>query len=96
MEVCIHPAAIEEARAAVEWYRERSSRAAEWFFADLDKMISRIARFPEQFPRGKFNTRRAVLHRFPYVVVFRPSHDFVEVIAVAHGRRKPSYWRERL
>ena len=37
-----------------------------------------------------------VLRRFPLVIVFRKTAAGVEIIAVAHGRRRPGYWRERL
>jgi len=43
-----------------------------------------------------FNTRRVVLSRFPYIVVFRETVTEIEIVAVAHGRRRPGYWRERL
>jgi len=49
-----------------------------------------------QFPTLAFNTRRVVLNRFPYLVVFRETTSEIEVVAVAHGRRRPGYWRERL
>lgn len=40
--------------------------------------------------------RRVLLERFPYAVVFIETEDVVHVIAVAHFRREPSYWRDRV
>jgi len=57
-------------------------------------MIRRIEREPDRFPTFHFGTRRATLRRFPYLVVFREVATRVEIIAVAHGRRRPSYWQE--
>jgi hypothetical protein len=37
-----------------------------------------------------------VLHRFPYLVVFREQTSGVEIIAIAHGHRRPGYWRNRV
>lgn len=37
-----------------------------------------------------------VLHKFPYVIVFRETATTVEVVAVAHEHRRPGYWRNRL
>ena len=93
--VRIHPAALEEAEAASEWYRQRSVRAAEMFLDELDRAIERIGDHPGQFPEYAFGTRRIVLQRFPYLVVFRETAAGVEIIAVAHGRRRPGYWRDR-
>jgi hypothetical protein len=33
---------------------------------------------------------------FPYFVVFRETTGGLEIIAVAHGRRRPGYWRDRV
>jgi toxin ParE1/3/4 len=41
-------------------------------------------------------TRRYLLKRFPYVVVYRVSADRIEIVAIAHGRRKTAYWAERV
>ncbi len=94
--VRIHPAALEEAEAATKWYRLRSMRAAEMFLDTLERAIERIGDHPRQFPEYAFGTRRMVLQRFPYLLVFRETAAGVEVIAVAHGRRRPGYWRERV
>ncbi len=92
----IHPAALEEAEAAVDWYAQRSPRAAERFLDELDRAIDQIAENPRQYSLHDFATRRMVLLRFPFVIVFREAAANVEIIAIAHGRRKPGYWRERL
>ena len=93
--VRIHPAALEEAETATAWYRQRSSRAAEMFLDELDCAIERIGQHTEQYSSYEFGTRRIVLRRFPYLVVFRQTSSGIEIIAVAHGRRRPGYWRDR-
>jgi len=93
--VHIHPAALEEAEAATDWYRERSRRAAERFLNELGRAIEQISGHPEQYPELAFGTRRMVLGRFPYVIVFRETLTAVEIVAIAHGRRRPGYWRNR-
>jgi len=92
----IHPAALEEAAAATNWYAQRSRRAAERFLDELDRAIDQIAQNPAQCASYEFGTRRMVLRRFPFVIVFREASDGVEIIAVAHARRQPGYWRDRL
>jgi toxin ParE1/3/4 len=92
----IHPAALEEAEAAVDWYAQRSRRAAGMFLDELDRAMDQIGQNPEQYPRHDFGTRRFLLRRFPFVIVFRKAVEGVEVIAIAHSRRRPDYWRERI
>lgn len=94
--VRIHPAALDEAEAAAEWYRRRSAHAAEMFLDELDRAIARIGDSPGQFPEYAFGTRRMLLRQFPYLVVFRETAAGVEILALAHGRRSPGYWRERV
>jgi plasmid stabilization system protein ParE len=94
--VRIHPAALEEAEAAVEWYARRSHQAAEAFLSELDHGIEQISHHPERYQRHEFETRRALLLKFPYLIVFREGTEGIEIIAIAHGRRRPSYWRDRI
>jgi plasmid stabilization system protein ParE len=91
----IHPAAFEEADAATDWYVQRSRRAAECFLDELDAAVDQIPRNPGQYPSYDFGTRRMVLRRFAFVIIFREAAVRVEIIAIAHGRRRPGYWQDR-
>lgn len=92
----LHPAAIEDAQAAKDWYAEHNVAIAQAFVDELDRAMGLIATRPHQFPTYTGGARRYLLHRFPYMVVFREVGDDIEVIAVAHARRRPGYWRSRL
>ena len=91
----LHPEAIKEARAAREWYRARNAEAGEAFMGELDTAIEQIERAPGQWPPYLGDTRRYLFHRFPFFVVFREANDRIEIVAVAHGRRRPGYWLGR-
>jgi hypothetical protein len=43
----------------------------------------------------KHGTRRYVLHRFPYTIVYRTENGWVELVAVAHQRLDPASWQGR-
>ena len=90
-----HPEAVVEAEAAVVWYRERSLRAAGAFLAKLEDAIRIIRDAPERWPAFHAGTRRLPLRQFLYFVVYRDGVHSSEVLAVAHGRRRPGYWRSR-
>lgn len=94
--VWIHPTALEEAETASDWYAQRSARAAERFLDELDAAVDQISRNPGQYPSYDFGTQRMVLRRFPFVIIFRDLAVRVEIIAIAHARRRPGYWRDRL
>jgi plasmid stabilization system protein ParE len=95
-QVDIHPEAIAEAQAAHRWYRERSTSAADAYLTELDLAVAAIAEKPEMWPRYAHGTRRYILHRFPFYLVYRETPDRLEIIAMAHGRRKPGYWENRI
>jgi len=90
-----HPEAIAEARHAVGWYLERSELAAAAFITELDLAIEHILDGPERWSGYASGTRRYLMHRFPYFVVYRLSGETIQVLAVAHGRRRPGYWKAR-
>ena len=75
---------------------KRSRGAAEAFLNALDRTIDLISRHPEQYQSYEFGTRRAMLRKFPYLIVFRQGTGGLEIIAVAHARRRPGYWRVRV
>ena len=81
----LHPAAVREAALAFRWYSSRSARAAERFADALDRAICQVQERPESFPLHSAGTKRCLLSRYPYLVVFRELDDRVQVIAVAHG-----------
>jgi plasmid stabilization system protein ParE len=92
----IHPRAIAEARAARRWYAQRSSSVAAQFVVELDHAIAQITTAPPQWPPYLHGTRVYRLRRFPYLIVYSELVSAVQVIAVAHTKRRPGYWRRRV
>ena len=39
--------------------------------------------------------RAALVTKFPYAVVYREVQDEIEIIAIAHLKRRPKYWSSR-
>jgi toxin ParE1/3/4 len=92
----IHPAALAEIESAVLWYLERSENAAERFVAELYHAIDLIVDAPQRWPSGEHGTRKFVLSRFPYAVIYKERLTTIQILAVAHGHRRPGHWKERL
>lgn len=90
-----HPLAADEAQAAERWYRERNETASGRFQRELDRAIERIADRSEAGSPYLSNTRRVLLRRFPFFVVYRAVGENLQIVAVAHARRRPGYWRAR-
>lgn len=89
----VAPAAEGDIGDAFLWYRERNALIADAFRAEVFDAIDRIADTPLGKAADEDGNRRRVLHRFPYSVVYEVSGSTVTILAVAHHRRKPDYWR---
>ena len=81
---------------AYDWYAERSQSAADAFQAELQRAGMAIQRSPLLWGNYLFGTRRYLMKRFPYIVIYRVAEDRIEIIAVIHGRRRPGFWKVRL
>lgn len=81
---------------AHRWYRARSRDAALSFRAEVKQAVERILASPDRWPVIIRRARRVRVRRFPFAIVYRVLGDLIEVIAVAHLMRRPSYWEDRL
>jgi toxin ParE1/3/4 len=95
-EVEFHPEAVAEFDAALDWYRENSEQAALDFLREIDNALVAIAANPLMWSSCLHGTRRFVLRHFPYLVVYLLTETGVKIVAIAHGRRRPGYWKKRV
>lgn len=93
--VRFHPEADQEYLSSPAWYKERSLAAALDFESEFQRAVSAIAEAPERWPIYFSRCRRYILHQFPFSIVYSLEKE-IYVLAVAHGHRRPGYWRERL
>jgi plasmid stabilization system protein ParE len=93
--VSFNPDANLEAEAAFDWYYERSPHAAHAFLQELNHAISCVCETPERWPEYGKTCRRYIFPRFPFQLIYRFVDNTVEIVAVAHGRRRPNYWKGR-
>jgi plasmid stabilization system protein ParE len=84
---------VEEARA---WYRSHSESAERGFLRELDHAIEQVANASAQWPSFLSGTRRYVFPTFPYSLVYFVEGAVLNVVAVAHDKRRPGYWRKRV
>jgi len=84
-----------EIAEAADWYEQQSVGLGADFLRAIEVTMSSIHHNPEQYQRIRGRTRRAVLRRFPYGVVYIVSDDEVVVLGCVHGRRDPKRWQER-
>ena len=78
------------------WYRERSESAEAGFLRELDHAIQQVTDAPARWPRYLASTQRYVFPTYPYSLVYFVEDDAIRVVAVAHDKQRPGYWRKRL
>jgi plasmid stabilization system protein ParE len=90
-----HPEALREAWEARRWYADRDPRTAASFLVELDHAQKQVVAHPERWPVYFHGTRRYRLRRFPYLLVYHTQSERIVVLAVAHAKRRPGYWKAR-
>ena len=93
--------AEEELAAAVDWYESQRLGLGLDLLDVIEGAISRIGEATLQFPLlpsvpSGLGVRTCAVKRFPYSVVFLELPTEIRVLALAHTRRRPGYWRSRL
>jgi toxin ParE1/3/4 len=91
-----HQGATADVKNAVAWYQRRSTKVALDFIEELQRAAETIRVAPERWPMGENHTRRFLLWRFPFAIIYSKQESVVTIWAVAHGNRRPEYWTGRL
>lgn len=95
------PEAAAELEDAAGWYEQEGSGLGIAFLAAIDETIELVARWPDAgtpvsgLP-ADLPVRRVPIPRFPYFVAYLASANAVQILAVAHERRRPAYWSGRV
>ncbi len=90
------PEAEQELVDAALFYENRAPGLGLDFGREVKAAVREIRQFPTTWQQRQDGTRRRLLSRFPYVVVYVLHREEVWIVAVAHCKRRPGYWEERL
>jgi len=88
--------AQQEVDEAVAWFGERADGKGVDFLDELDRIVRLVKTYPFAAPQIDLEIRRRLFARFPYSLIYGIDHNTIVVIAVAHSRRAPHYWVDRL
>lgn len=95
MTLLLRPAAVDDIRAARDYYADADRRLDERLAEDLDRLFALLEAFPRSAPavEGYESVRRALLRRFPFAVFHRFAEpDRIDVLRVVHTVRSPDVW----
>jgi plasmid stabilization system protein ParE len=89
------PEAAEEVEHAHDWYEGQREGLGGEFLAELRRAELKVQATPFAYRVLHRDTRRVLLHRFPYQLLYRVVEETVVVVACFHGRRSPKRWMRR-
>jgi toxin ParE1/3/4 len=95
-----HPEAQAEFTADVEWYDARDRDMGGRFADAVRAAVDAVVEAPGTWPTWPGWEREPVIRSkgvsgFPYRVVYLADDNAVTIVAVAHAKRRPGYWRAR-
>jgi toxin ParE1/3/4 len=93
--------AKEEMRQSARWYEHKRDGLGDDFLDAVERAFESIEQHPKRFKRVETQNsdrevRRLVLKRFPFLIVYEVLPAEILVVAIAHGKRKPKFWQDRL
>ena len=91
-----HEAAEEELLTEIAYLESRAAGLGRRFFGDIRKAEDSIAALPKAAPEILPGIRRQLLRKFPCSLIYSIEKDELLVLAVAHHRRRPGYWIDRV
>ena len=93
----IHAQATLELGAAIRWYEAMRVGLGREFLDEVVETVERIESIPEVGSpmSADRRTRRLLVPRFPYQVIYRIRTEEVVLVAFAHLKRQPGYWKQR-
>jgi plasmid stabilization system protein ParE len=90
-----HSGARAEFRESALFYEGELSGLGAEFVAEVERTIEFVVAHPNAGSPLWGDFRRSLVRRFPFAVIYRAKDETVYVVAVAHQRRRPNYWRSR-
>ncbi len=94
-EVRLRPEAERDLEEEALWYEEQLPDLGNQFLDEISLALSAIAESPLMYPIVHRETRRALIHRFPFGIYYRVQDETIVVLAVMHGSRDPHRWKVR-
>jgi len=90
------PEAREELVEAAVYYESKEGGLGVRFRNEVGHVVGRIVDDPYLWRERSGGYRRVNCPIFPYYVAYFIRADTILIAAVAHGRRRPGYWRDRI
>lgn len=88
--------AEQEMIEAARYYESQASGLGVDYLTEIERAVAAIAESPTMWPIIEGELRRRLVRRFPFGILYRIEPKEIIIVAVAHLRRRPGYWRGRI
>ena len=95
-EVQIRRAAELDVAEAQLWYESQRNGLGAEFHSEISQTIDHLAQTPLIYEIAHRDIRRAIVHRFPYLIWYRVLDKIVVVLACTHVKQDPERVKARL
>ena len=95
MRIFFHPDAKKEFMNAIRYYNDCKKGLGLEFAKEVYLTVERIKKFPNAWSKLSKNTRRCLVNRFPYGVIYSIKEDRIIILAIMQLNKKPDYWKNR-
>ena len=95
MRLEIDSEAAQELATAYEWYEVRSVQAEYRLEREIEQALEAIQVFPFCGAPYEKGTRRFILHKFPFAIIYHAGKEQIRIMAIMHLHRHPGYWWQR-
>ena len=96
MNFVFHPGAEAEHLESIAYFESKNPGLGVSYINEFENAMKLVCAAPHRYPIEKEpDIRRIRMKRFPYSVLYRESAGVVQVLAIAHYRRRPAYWLGR-
>lgn len=94
--IILHSEAIAELDAAVSYYEAQKVGLGLDFLTEVEHSLNKLQQNPNLGAAYKISgLRRYVIQRFPFLIFYTDLEAYIWVVAIAHGKRRPDYWKRR-
>lgn len=94
--VIVRPEAEDDLKGAFSWYEDKRTGLGYDFLLQVDAGINFINRNPAIHPTEYKETRKHLIKRFPYKIIYLVEGNKIIVLAVIHGKRSPELIKKRI
>ena len=94
--VIVRPEAEDDLKEAFSWYEDNRTGLGHDFLLQVDAGINFIKRNPDVHPIEYKGTKKHLIKRFPYKIIYLVEEEKIVILAVTHGKRNPVLIRKRV